>query len=270
MPVEWLFTWWNAVYTLPLAFVLVFLTITSVLSLAGGAFGELAQGHTDVGHHVEVDHDVDLGHDVDLHHDMDVDHDVDMDHDMDMDHDADVDHDTAATTTERATGTAQGHSAGSAPGPLVSAMVAIGVGRAPLVMLIQILLLLWGLIGIGLHQAFHVTSPLALLWSFPATLVLSVLGTRGFAYTFGRYLRQKETYAVGRNEMVGRTGSVVFAVTEEEGTVHIRDRHGTLHRLRARTEQGRLESGQPIIVIGYDPDKSLYYVDDSSAFVDRA
>jgi hypothetical protein len=39
-----LFAWWNAVYTVPLAFVLVVLTVTSVLSLVGGGLGALAHG----------------------------------------------------------------------------------------------------------------------------------------------------------------------------------------------------------------------------------
>ena len=45
---------------------------------------------------------------------------------------------------------------------------------------------------------------------------------------------------------------------------------GTLHRVRARSAHGRLESGQQIIVLGYDPEKNLYEVDDASTFVDRA
>jgi hypothetical protein len=62
---------------------------------------------------------------------------------------------------------------------------------------------------------------------------------------------------------------VVYPVTAEEGTVHVRDEHGTLHRLRARSEVGRLESGQEIVILGYDPERKIYQVDDAAAFVDR-
>ena len=40
MKLDWFFNWWNAVYAVPLAFVLIFLTVTSLVSLVGGAFGE--------------------------------------------------------------------------------------------------------------------------------------------------------------------------------------------------------------------------------------
>ena len=43
-----------------------------------------------------------------------------------------------------------------------------------------------------------------------------------------------DALAVRRNQLVGRPGSVVFPVSSEEGTVHVRDEYGTLHRVRAR------------------------------------
>jgi len=276
MLTEGLFTWWNAVYSLPLAFVLVFLTITSAVSLAGGAVGELGQGHADAG----AEHDAGLGSDhqpeLDAHAEVDADADLDVDAhvhveaDADLDHDLDLDHDGEITPVERAVHVAHGHSTPGDHGMLVSALVMIGAGRAPMMMLLQILLLLWGLIGIGLHGALHAAGPAALLWSVPATFLLSVLGTRGFAGLFGRFFKQKESYALRRNEMVGRIGRVVYPVSAEAGTVHLRDRYGTLHRVRARTEHGQLESGREIIIVGYDPKSSLYQVDDSSKFVERA
>lgn len=282
MPVDRLFVWWNAVYTVPLAFVLILLTLTSVVSMLGGAFGELAHGdaHSDIDHDVDVDHDVDLDHDVDVDAHVDagigahagVHHDTGVDADSDLD--ADLDGDGQVTPVERAMVVGRAHAQGSAPGGdhglLVGALVALGVGRAPLLMLLQILVLFWGLIGIGLHQAFAAHGPQSLAWSVPATLTLSVLGTRTFALLFGRFFKQKESYAVGRSEIVGRTGRVVFAVTADEGTIHVRDRHGTLHRVRARCPHGRLESGREIIILGYDPEQKLYQVDDSVSFVDRA
>jgi membrane protein implicated in regulation of membrane protease activity len=249
MPVERLFTWWNAVYTLPLAAVLLVLAITSIIGLIGGALGEVFQSD-----HHDVDHDVDVDHDLDL------DHDVDVDHDLDVDADADVHAHHA--------GCGHGHG-GADHGFLLDFLVALGVGRAPLMLVLQMLVLLWGVVGLGLHQTFGAAGPGALLWSLPATLAISLLGTRAFALLFGRFFKQKESYALQRNEMAGRTGRVVFAVTAEEGTVHVRDQHGTLHRLRARCPEGRLESGQEIIVLGYDPDRKVYEVDDPRLFVER-
>jgi hypothetical protein len=63
---------------------------------------------------------------------------------------------------------------------------------------------------------------------------------------------------------------VVYAVSRDEGTVSVTDEHGTLHRVRARTDRGRLDSGQEIIIVGYDPSTRLYEVDDVKAFLERA
>jgi len=255
MSFEWLFQWWNAVYSVPLAFVLVFLTITSLVSLVGGTLGELTHGDAD------VDHDVDVGHDV--AHDVDVGHDIDTDVDVHADVDAEAD----------VHGNGHAHPAGAHhadPGPILSGLMFIGVGKAPMVLVLQVFLLLWGLTGLILHQLANVIGPGALLWSLPITLLVSVLGTRSFALVFARCFKPYETASVRRDQIVGRTGHVVFPVTEEEGTVHVRDQHGTLHRLRARSGQGRFESGQEIIITGYNAQDRIYQVDDATAFVDRA
>ncbi len=280
MPVEWLFRWWNAVYTIPLAFVLIFLAVTSLVSLIGGGLGELTQGN-DTGAETEAGADADADAELDVEADLDADVDADVDADIDAEADvsgahhagdgcvaADLNHDGHVSAAEHAVALAHGH--GSDPGLLVGSLVFLGVGRAPLVMLLQILLLLWGLIGLALHQTLNAAGPLALAWSVPLTLLLSVLGTRSFAVLFGRFFRQKETYALKRNDLLGRTGKVVYDVTPEEGTVNVRDQYGNLHRIRARSLDGRLESGQEIVVVGYDSRTNLYQVDDSVTFVNRS
>jgi membrane protein implicated in regulation of membrane protease activity len=236
-----IFRWWNAIYSLPLAFVLLFLAITSLVSLAGDLFGALTHGGGESAvaprAHTEADHDLDVDTDLDVEHDLHADG-----------HAHDQEHDTSA---------------------LVAALGFLGVGRAPLVLVLQMLLLFWGMIGVLLHRAVGAAGPAALLWSLPVTFVASVLLTRGFAGLFGRFLKPIETSVMRSDQLVGCTGRVVYPVTEEEGTIHIRDLHGTLHRVRARSHHGRLESGQEIIILGYDPARRVYHVDDASAFVDR-
>ena len=291
MPLDELFKPWNAIYSIPLAFVLIFLAITSVLGLLGGVFGELTQGDSQPDVHAEAHHDAGVDTDVDTHVDTDVDTDIDvhaethvhtdacfhsggeLHHDAgigaDTDAGADLDGDGEISIAEQAEAVARGVANPSHPGLLVPALVALGVGRAPLVMLLQILLLFWGLIGLALHQLAG-AGPFSLLWSLPATFALSILATRSFAVLFGRFFKQYESAAVSRHQLVGRTGRVVYPVTSEEGTIHVRDQHGTLHRVRARSQHGALESGQEIIILGYDPDRKTYQVDDASTFVDRA
>lgn len=245
------FAWWNVVYTLPLAFVLVALTLTSLVSLVGGAFGSAEQ---DVETDAEVDADVDVEADLDVEVDAEV--------------SADLDGDGQVSPVEHATAIARGH--GGEAGLVTSGLVILGVGRAPFMLLMQLLVLLWGLTGVLLHQFFAAAGPAALLWSVPVSLVISVLGTRSFAQLFGRFFKQYESSAVKRGHIVGRSGRVVYPVTESEGTVSVRDESGTLHRVRARTQHGILDSGQQIIIVGYDPESRMYQVDDVAAWVDRA
>ncbi len=132
MNLNWLLTWWNAIYTLPLAVVLVFLMVTSLVSLAGGTFGEGGS------HDADAHHDGDHGGD----HEGAVDHGADGDSDHDLDADAD------------------GHDGGRhhvGDSVVTPALVALGAGRMPLLMLLQVLLLFWGLTGTLLHQAVGVT-----------------------------------------------------------------------------------------------------------------
>jgi len=237
MAFDW-FAWWNAIYTVPLAVVVVFLAVTSLVSVVGGGLG---------------DHDASAGHDA---------HDVgpDVGHDVGHEHDVHVGHD----------GQDHGHEAhGHHGGLLIAALAGLGAGKAPLALVLQVLFLLWGVIGVGLHQYFVGAGPFALLWSLPITLVASALGTRAFASLFGRYFKQYETAAVSRHEIVGKMGTVVYSVGEEAGTVNVRDEHGTLHRVRARSRHGDLDSGRQVIVVGYDPEHRVYQVDDAATFVDR-
>lgn len=250
MRLEWLFRWWNAVYSVPLAFVLLFLTVSSVVGLMGGLFDSATHGHGN------ADADVDADVDVDFDADVDVDADVDLDGEPDL-----------STAHAHADGRHVHHHGG--PGPFLTLLAFIGVGKAPFMLTLQVLLLLWGLIGIALHQLTPGVGPLTLVWSVPVTLALSLVGTRGFATLFARTFRSFELPGVKRNDLVGRTGQVVYSVTAEEGTVHVRDPHGALQRIRARCPHGALEPGRQIIVLGYDPQRSLYEVDDASEFVDR-
>jgi len=251
MRLEWLFQWWNAVYSVPLAFVLLFLTVSSIVGLVGGMFDGVAHGHS----HGHADADVDADVDVDFDADVDLDTDVDLDAEPDLSTDHAHSHD------------GRHHHGG--PGPFVTLLVFIGVGKAPFILTVQVLLLLWGLIGTGLHQVTAAAGPLSLLWSVPLTLLLSLLGTRAFATLFARTFRSFELPGVKRSDLVGRTGQVVYSVTADEGTVHVRDPQGALQRIRARCPHGALEPGRQIIVLGYDPQRSLYEVDDASEFVDR-
>ncbi|MFN3649928.1 MAG: hypothetical protein ACK47B_10115 [Armatimonadota bacterium] len=235
MSFEQLFAWWNAVYSVPLIVVLTVATVTALVSLIGGGFGDATDA-------VDADADADL--------------DVDADLDADAGLDAHGDH-------------GHGHPHTSDAGLLLPVLAAIGVGRAPLMLVLQVFCLLWGLVGLTLHSAAPQAGAGALLWSLPISLVAAAVGTRLFSGLVARVMPQSESSVVKRDQLVGRIGKVVYPVSLEEGTINVRDAHGTLHRVRARTQQGRLDSGEEVIILGFDPQRNLYEVDDSREFIHR-
>lgn len=237
MPLSWLFAWWNAIYSVPLVFVLVLLTVTSVVSLVTGGIGEHHEGAHDS---AELDHAGEA--EVDLHHD--------------------------------GTGDGVGHASHGnghhgEPGPLLSVLMLLGVGKAPLMLVLQVLVLLFGLIGISLHRLSGAGGPLALVWSLPLTLLLSAGATRAFAHTLARFYRPVDTQSLKQEQLAGRTGRVVYPVNADSGTIHVRDGYGTLHRVRARSRGAVLPSGSEVVVLSWDPQRQVYEVDDPAAVLRR-
>ncbi len=228
-PIMWrqLFEWWNAVYALPLALVLVLLVVTGILSLAGGVFGDSDTEHhheTQDGSEIESDADTEMEHDREIHG---------------GDHSAD-------------------HGAGGLAEVLAATF--FGAHSIPVFLMLQIWLLLWGLIGLSLHRIAGATGPATLIWSVPVTLISSLAVARSLAVLARRWFHPYETSAVRRDQIVGRHGKVVFAVTDSEGTIHARDEHGTLHRIRARSSGERLEAGEEVVILGVEGGSGVYQV----------
>jgi membrane protein implicated in regulation of membrane protease activity len=224
-----LFEWWNAIYSVPLIFALLYLTVTMVT-------GSLLEGAGAL-HHLGVDAAVDAEGVPGEASSLEGAH-------LSSEHEGD------------------GHGLGSA-------LLFLGVGRAPLTLVLQCLLLLWGAVGLAIHLSVGNGGPGWLLLSVPLSLVGSMLGTRALALAFSRLYRAAGTSALSRSEFVGTTGRVVYPVSTEEGTIHFRDPHGTLHRVRARSERERIEAGQDVIIVGYDPGQNVYVVDDAERFAHR-
>jgi membrane protein implicated in regulation of membrane protease activity len=76
-----------------------------------------------------------------------------------------------------------------------------------------------------------------------------------------------ESSAVTQSAIVGRRGKVVFAVSADAGTVHVCDAHGTLHRVRARSEQGPLPAGTEVVVVAFEPTQRLFRVAHPETYV---
>lgn len=240
-----LIAWYNLPFTLMLGL--------GVLLAGLQLFGLSHDGDTDVDAHADVDADihVDVDHDVDLHLDHDIDHDIDLhlDHAVDHDIDHDVNHDVS-------------HDAPSG----FSWLAFIGIGKAPLMVVVLIVLMTTGLLGwflnglaVGILGFFPA---LLLLATFLVSVVTGSLVTSRVTRFIGRALPPVSTTATRAQALVGRPGTVTSPFVDHRyGLVRLRDDGGTLISLFAVTEDAEpIPRGESVILLSYDAAKRLYLV----------
>lgn len=232
-----LLSWWNLIYLVPLGLALVYLVVYAV---TGVSFGD-ADAQAELAAHVVAD--------------------VHADVDADADAAGDAHHEAASETP-----------AGSAAAGLMSL---VGVGKAPLSVLLMVLLVLWGVIGeIANHALIGVLGYgwLVALISAPVALVGSASLTGLIARLLARFAPSVETYAVKRQDLVDQVGEALYDIDEKFGLVAVRDARGNLYQLPARTGTGpRIGKGTKVLLFDYDAPGKVYLVSvfDSQAKASR-
>ncbi len=132
-----------------------------------------------------------------------------------------------------------------------------GANKAPMAMILEAFLLIWGAVGLSAHQLLAQTaqpSPRQILLLVGIALVGGAVGARVAASLIGRFMPQDETLIVSRNELIGLTGTIVFAAGQTSGRIHIYDGFGTLHDEMCRVAPGHLtiEKGRQAMVLDMD------------------
>jgi len=240
-----LIAWYNLPFTLMLGLGVALAGLQLVgLSHDGDSDADTdADGEADAGIDIAIHHDLD--HDVDLNHDLD--HDIDHDIDHDLDHD--VEH---AMSRDSLSG--------------FSWLAFIGIGKAPLMVVILIVLMTTGLLGWSLNGL-----ALGLLGFFPSLLLLGTLlislvagslVTSRVTRFIGRALPPVSTTATRAQALVGRPGTVISPFVDGRyGMVHLRDDGGTLISLFAITEEVQpIPRGESVILLSYDAAQRRYLV----------
>lgn len=108
--------------------------------------------------------------------------------------------------------------------------------------------------------------PFIFVWiSIAGSFLVSAAVTRLAGKFISKYMPLSETYAKGREELVGCEGEAIYKVTLESGMAQVYDERGTLHRIYCRIEpQGNvIGEGEKILIVGYDGDEDLYLVKQS-------
>jgi hypothetical protein len=244
---DWL-NWWNLIYVVPLLISVAWILTTVFSGMHGHAGHGASHG---AGHHIgEVGHHVAEAAAHAVHH-------------------GDVGH-TAAHGHVQGDGAHHAHAHTShedtAPSRL---LMLLGIGQVPVTLLIGVFLLCWGAFGMLTNQLFGIALryPGIYIWpSLGVTFVSSSAVTRAMASIVGRLLPGDETYGVTRFELVGSMGRSVFPTSEKAGTIDIKDRYGTVHRVQAKVEPGKeaIPSGADCIVVDFDEDDKRFIVREGS------
>jgi membrane protein implicated in regulation of membrane protease activity len=107
-----------------------------------------------------------------------------------------------------------------------------GTGKAPLLLVFELFLLAYGVIGLfanGIlsHTSTELMGTVAL--SFTIALILGAGVARLSAAVLSKVLPDDESAAVSRLSLFGLTGTVAYPVTCTGGRIHVYDEFGTLH-----------------------------------------
>lgn len=185
-----------------------------------------------------------LGGDADTDADVDADVDVDTDTDFNQDVDSDM-----------------------ADAPALTLLAFLGMGKAPLVVVLFLLLGSIGLLGwlingfvLNLLGAYPNVAFFVVL---PVTMTIAGLFSSRATRFMAWMLPPISTTATSANDLVGRRGTVISAYIDSmRGRVRVRDRGGTSISVFAVAMNGEtIEDSAEVILISYDIAHKRYIVD---------
>lgn len=185
-------------------------------------------------------------------------HDAAADHDMDHDLDHGVDH-----GTEHDHDASHDHGVGKGPSFLMSAASILGVGRAPVMVVLMMATLIFGALGFILNQALktYLLTPYIYFWiSLGVAFFGMILLTGKAASVISHLMPTMETAIVTKHDLVGQCGKLLVPTDAVSGFAQVKDGEGNVHNLPCRTEQGRLATGKDVLVTDYDAKSGKYVV----------
>jgi hypothetical protein len=209
---------------------------------------------------MEAGHDHDFGHDHDHDFGHDHDHDHDLGHDHDHDHDVGHDHDL---------GHAHDHQHVEPPhqGVLSAVLTWFNIGRAPFMIVCEVLLVAFGVFGVAGTTALAEWDGMrgwpAIGFTMPVALIGAALTTKLVSGLFARYLPTFESKRVSSRSLVGLQAEVASEeVSAEGGRASVRDAQGDLYTIFCRLEAGSpsAKRGDRVVLVAYHADDDRYSV----------
>lgn len=245
-------TFITAWYNLPFSILLFICFILTALQLFG--LGGEQDSDADMDADADLDADMDADADLDADANADLDGDADFDHDLDHDVDHDLDHDGDFHVDK-----------GDALSAL-SLFAFIGVGKAPLFVVLIIFFGAMGILGwIGnsLVESLFTSYPgLALAPVGFISLLGSGLISSRVTRFIGRMLPPVSTTATHADALVGRRGTVLSPnVDGKYGLVRLRDQGGTSINIFAIVDnEDPIDRDSEVVLVDYDPVNKRYTV----------
>jgi hypothetical protein len=224
-----LLQWWNLIFVLPF-----FGAMFYVFLLALGL--------------VHLEHDIAL----------EVDHDVGFEHEAGIEHTAEVGHDGD-----------HGVSHPTEQGIFIRVLSFFGIGRVPLSIIIISFCIIWGFSGWVSNKVFSAVylPGFLFVWiSVAIALICSLSMTKFLASILAKIMPSTETYAVSEADFVGRTAQAISIVNETFGQAGLTDDSGNFHTVVCRVQAGQKEipKGEDVVLMFYDKERSLFYVNSDS------
>lgn len=124
----------------------------------------------------------------------------------------------------------------------------LNFGKVPFAILAMLLLVAFGMVGIMLWQVL----PGLPVWAYalgaaPASVAVTKITGGWIAHV----LPQDESYAVNRDNLIGRRGTVTLGPLDDgsPGQIRVRDQHGELHTLRAAPADAGMSIAKGVEVV---------------------
>lgn len=131
----------------------------------------------------------------------------------------------------------------------------------PPLMLLQNFLLWFGLCGWIANRLLNANGPNVAAISIPVALVGGLILSIVTARFLARFTPDGATAASHRHELEGRVGEAIAPISASAGSAFVRDGHGTLHQIAARSEGEEIvAAGSKILVVAYEEDDQRYRV----------
>lgn len=144
----------------------------------------------------------------------------------------------------------------------------LGLGKAPLMIIITSFCTMWGISGYISNTLFSKIplSPYIYVWgSLAIALIISLLFTRKIAFLVAKIMPSTESYLSTKSDLIGKTGKALYDVTTKQGNVHVYDQFDTLLELscRIRSEESVISSDSTVVLMEYIEEGNYYYVQPS-------